>query len=180
MFRKNISLKIEQIYNDYNRLIFSIAYKLVKDYQAAEDITQETIKKMIENPQGINRLEGNELRNYVARIALNTGYDYLRKINKKVVYIEDLSEGEQDIKDSVDVEDFVITRYSIEQMKTEIRNLDNKYRDPLTLHNLDEHTISEVAMLLSVPERTVKYRINKAIKILKEVLRKGGGKDEQG
>lgn len=177
MLWKNIDLKIEQIYNDYKKLIFSIAYKQVNDYHLAEDITQETIKKMIENPCKIRELEGNELRNYVARIAYNTGYDYRKKINKnneKTVFIDDLSLQERDLRDDVNIEDFIITQDNIEQMKEAIRVLDNKYRDPLTLHKLDEHTITEVANLLSVPERTVKYRINKAINMLRKVFRKGG------
>lgn len=164
---KNIGLKIEQIYNDYKKLIFSIAYIKVKDYHAAEDITQETIRKIIENPCKIKTLEGNELRNYVAKIAANTTSDYLKKINKNnasISYIEDLME--QDITDNFNIEDFVIARDSVERIKAEIRKLDNKYRDPLILHNLDKHTIAEISNFLGVSERIVRYRINKAIQIL--------------
>ena len=56
--------------------------------------------------------------------------------------------------------------------------MDDKYRDPLTLHNLNEHTISETSSLLGVPERTVKHRIKKAMNILRNIFMKGDGNDE--
>ncbi len=179
MFRKDVNLKIERIYNDYKKLIFTIAYAIVKDYDSAEDIIQETIRKMIENPCKAKELEGIELRNYVSKIARNTAIDYLKKqkrTSEAVSYIEDLTGKE--ITDKFDIEDFVITKHSVKHLEEGIRKLDDKYRDPLTLHNINKHTISEVSRLLNVPERTVNYRIKKAKQLLKMVLVRGDDSNE--
>ena len=58
-------------------------------------------------------------------------------------------------------------------MKEEIRKLDAKYSESFTLHKLNEYTTAEISELLDIPERIIKYRINKAIQILKRVLREG-------
>lgn len=173
MFWKNIDLEVEEIYNSYGKLIRSIAYNTVHDHHLAEDITQETMVKIIKNPMPTRALKGNELKNYVARIAINTSFDFVKRLNKtdaNTVFMED--EQYQELGSNIELEEIVIDRDSKEKLKTAIRQLDAKYRDPLTLHKLDGYTVSEVSALLSVPERTVKYRINRAMNILKGVLRK--------
>ncbi len=173
MFWKNINLKVEEIYNSYGKLIQSIAYNIVHDYQIAEDITQETMVKIIKNPRRIYDLKGNELKNYVARIAANTSCDFIRKLNKdetNTIFMENMKY--QEIAHDIELEEVIIGKDAKERLKSAIRQLDSKYRDALTLHRLDGHTIAEVSALLGIPERTVKYRINKAINILKGVFKK--------
>ena len=154
----------------------------MNDYHAAEDITQETIRKMIEYPCKIKELEGNQLRNYIARSAENTGRDYLKKMNKNnsaVIYTEDLPERERELSGIFDTYEYVITKLTVEDIKTALRNMKPEYRDPIVLHKLNKYTIPEVSKLLDVPERTVKYRIHKGIQILREVLKKGDVINEQ-
>ena len=170
MFRKKLNLKVERIYNEYGKLIYNIAYKLTGGKEAAEDITQETMERIIKYPQKVTELEGNELRNYIARIASNTSKNYLNKDDEANHQLE----LNNDIEDTFNLEDFVITSTTKEKLKEEIRKMDSKFRDPLTLHNLNGHTISAVSELIGVSERTVKYRIKEAIDILKETFVKGG------
>ena len=170
MFRKKINLKVELIYNEYGRLINSIAYQLVGDRAAAADVTQETMERIIKYPQKMSELEGNELKNYIARIASNTSVNYLNKSEETSCECE--MNGE--IADEFDLEKFVINNETKEKLKEAIKNMDCKLRDPLTLHTLNGHTIHEVSELIGVPERTVKYRIREAINILKHIFREGG------
>lgn len=172
MFWKNVSLKVEEIYNTYGKMIQSIAYNLTHDYQLSEDITQETMVKIIQNQIRIRDLKGNELKNYVARIAVNTSYDFIRKLNKDMNIISLEDTRYQEIACDIELEEIVINKDAKERLKTAIRQLDIKYRDPLTLHKLDGLTVPEVSALLGVPERTVKDRIRKAINILKGIFKK--------
>lgn len=176
MHLKKSDLKIEKIYNDYGKLIFTIAYNELHDYQLAEDVTQETVVKLIKYPHVVNRLEGNELKNYIAKIALNIGYNYYnRRCKDKPTELRDPDSFSEEDKaqPSCGLEELVIGRSSIDIMKKELEKMDFKYRAPLVLHKLYGHTVAEVSQLLDVPERTVKYRISNAVGLLKEALRKG-------
>lgn len=170
MFLGKTDLKVEQMYDEYGKMILNIAYHIVQNHHAAEDITQETIEKIIRNPERISQIEGNSRRNYIARIAANTSYDFVKKNNSSnLVPLEEVI----DLSDDFDIEELMISEDTKERLKNEIRMLDAKYRDPLTLHKLDGHTVAEVSDLIGVPERTVKERIRKAMLLLKRALTEG-------
>lgn len=169
MLWTKVKLKTEQIYNDFGKLIFSIAYEILEDYQLSEDALQEAALRIVRCEDRIKLLEGDELRNYVARIARNVSNDLYRKWRKgNTVFLE--NENVQTECDDIDIDDIIITEESFNILKEKIRNLESKYRDPLVLKKLDKHTISEIAYILGIPERTVKFRIHKAQQILKGEL----------
>ena len=61
--------------DQYDKLIFSICYKLTGDYFMAEDLMQETFLTAY---QKYNTFDGNNEKAWLSRIAANKSIDYLR------------------------------------------------------------------------------------------------------
>ena len=72
--------------DQYDKLIFSICYKLTGDYFMAEDLMQETFLTAY---QKYNTFDGNNEKAWLSRIAANKSIDYLRSAGKRSVPVED-------------------------------------------------------------------------------------------
>ena len=66
----------------YQNLVFSVCYKVTRDYFAAEDLAQETFLSAYKNLDGF---EGGNEKAWLCRIATNKGIDYLRGSGRRAV-----------------------------------------------------------------------------------------------
>jgi RNA polymerase sigma-70 factor (ECF subfamily) len=81
-----------EIVTMHKQLIFTIACRLIKDYDMGLDICQETFIKAFQN---IHKLKNPErFKTWICSIARNLCYDYLRK-KKYVSQDSELLESEQ-------------------------------------------------------------------------------------
>ena len=66
----------------YQNLVFSVCYKVTRDYFAAEDLAQETFLSAYKNLDGF---EGGNEKAWLCRIATNKSIDYLRGAGRRAV-----------------------------------------------------------------------------------------------
>lgn len=64
------------VIEQYQKLVFTVCYQLVKDYQEAENLTQETFLSAYTHLDSCNE---NSIKPWLARIAANKAKDYLKK-----------------------------------------------------------------------------------------------------
>lgn len=165
--------RVEQVYKEYRNLVYTIAYAILRDNELAEDATQETMLKLLKHSDKIDPDKKAETKNYVARVARNTSFDFYndRKRDQSAhEFAEELMIKTQSANDENDPEKYVITNESVNRIIDEIRNMDPKYSDPLRFQKFNGHNITEIADIMGVCERTVHYRIDKAKRILKAKL----------
>lgn len=170
---------VERIYKNYGDMIYGIALKILRDRSRAEDAAHETIIRIMRYSDKLTELGGVQAKNYIARIARNTCIDLRNRINRDdsaTAYAEDMDIIEAE---NTDPEEYVISGENVRIIADELRRMDKKYRDPLTLQKFNKHSIKEISEILGVSERTVNYRIERAKKILKDSLKKGDGGDEK-
>ncbi len=67
---------IREIYQRHSRGIFNYAYRLVGDYQWAEEILQETFLRAFSRAETFRK--GARVSTWLYRIAMNLSYDHLR------------------------------------------------------------------------------------------------------
>jgi RNA polymerase sigma factor (sigma-70 family) len=157
----------ELLVKQYERLVFYIIHRLVKDGHAAEDICQEVFIKL---HKSLERFAfQSKLSTWIARIAYLTAINYSRKY-----YREKTSEYPEDI------ENYHFTAETPEQLLTKkdtanyveqlILQLPEKYRTVLTLFHLSEFSYIEIEEITGMPEGTVKNYLFRARKLLKEKL----------
>ena len=75
-----------KILNEYEKLVFSICYRMTKNYFDAEDLTQETFLALY---KALPDFDGANPKAFVTRIATNKCLDYLKKADRRVTAAEE-------------------------------------------------------------------------------------------
>ena len=159
----------EMLYNKYKEKIKYFVYNIVKDYQKAEDITQDVFIYVLQN----EIKQGYSFKYYIYLVARSRAYNYVNaekrrtEINEK--YFSSKTEQiEQDISE-------IITK---NEEKKEIINainmLDDRYRNALYLVKIEELTYQETAQILGESIPNVKNLIHRGKKELRKILIKKG------
>ena len=140
---------ISTLYLKYRKIVFKEAYYVLKDYQLAEDITNDTFLYLHTIRKKL-RLENNkELIKFIKIVAHNQAVDCCRK-NSKIVSLEEIyNETSMDI-DNMDGKDEFEKIYCQDLIK-EIKKLNVTYRKPLVLR-IAGYKVKEIAMMLGIEE----------------------------
>ncbi len=157
----------ELLVKQYERLVFYVVHRLVKEQEAAEDICQEVFIKV---HKSLWRFKfESKLSTWIARIAYLTAINQVRKHHR-----ERLSDYPDDI------ENYHFTTETPEQLLTKkdtanyveqlIAQLPEKYRTILTLYHLSEFSCVEIGEITGMPEGTIKNYLFRARKLLKDKL----------
>lgn len=153
----------------HSRLVFRVAYAVLRNSHDAEDVVQEVFLKLYRsNAWGGVRDE----KAYLARSAWRAAVDHLPKGER--VELADESElpsahpsPEQAALDA----DFQLKVHRL------IDGLPEELRQPLALSTIQELTSGEVAEVLGIPEGTVRTRVLRARQLLREKLAALEGRD---
>jgi RNA polymerase sigma-70 factor (ECF subfamily) len=144
--------------NAYSKAVYNIALNFFADRDIAADVTQDIFLKMYNN---LDKFK--EEKNFTAwlfTISRNYCIDYWRK-NKKYL----LNNQELDEKVSLHnptPEDTVVRESEIRELRKKIAQLEPDLRVMLILRDIQDLSYQEIAGKFSIPEGTVKSRINRA------------------
>lgn len=160
---------LKEIYEAYISFIYHTILNIVKQKEAAEDITSEFFIKLWERADSYK--SGNAHKGYLATIARNMAIDYLRKYGKEV-YIENDDDGDDSPADGIaqiadtaaSPENQVIENLSVEQALSRLKPV---YRQILTMKILSEMTFKEISDVLNIPIGTVTWDYQDALKQLR-------------
>lgn len=145
----------------YGDKVFKLALSLVKDYQTAEDISQNVfVKYMLEDKEFE---DGEHTKAWLLRVTINECKMHFRYYwnAKRVEFPKDF-------------EPFVWEKESEENLLLEVMKLPRKYREVLHLHYYEDLSIREISALLKKKEATVKTNLHRGRQMLKKVLEESG------
>jgi RNA polymerase sigma-70 factor (ECF subfamily) len=147
----------ELIIKRWNKKLISFAYKITRDLDSAHDIAQES---WISIHKGLRKLqEPSKFSSWAFRITYNKSMDYLR-YEKKQNQTELLTDHEALTVNEIDDDGWTTVSSLIE-------NLPIQHKTILLLFYLEKQSIKEIAIILELPEGTVKSRIFYARELLK-------------
>jgi RNA polymerase sigma-70 factor (ECF subfamily) len=144
--------------NDYSKAVYNIALNFFADRDIAADVTQDIFLKVYHN---IDKFK--EEKNFTAwlfTISRNYCIDYWRK-NKKYF------SNQQELDEKMGAhertpEDQSVRESEIVELRKKIAQLDPELRVILILRDIEDLSYQEIASKFSIPEGTVKSRINRA------------------
>ena len=161
---------LEALVRDYSRLVYRIAYAVVRSHHDAEDVTQETFMRVLRYSSKLRDVENP--KTWLARIAWRVAVDRGKKRrDKHEVPLDDSDNHGAEIRSRVVGADETVhnARLGIVIEKL-ITALPAKLREPLILSTLEEMSTGEVAATLGINEAAVRSRVFRARQILKEKL----------
>jgi RNA polymerase sigma-70 factor (ECF subfamily) len=148
--------------NRYRSMLYSMAYKLLRDPGRAEDMAQETFIKAYAALPGFRGQS--KLSSWLYRICYNTCISELRKRKPEVELEEAMG-----VETSGPVEEFR-TRDIQAVIQDEVSKLPDDYRAALTLYHFNGLSYEEIAQMTRKPMGTVKAHIHRARAVLKNRL----------
>lgn len=152
-----LSEVVERYYND----IYKFLVRRTGSPFIAEEVTQNTFLKFVCTLASYR--EKNKLRSYLFTIAINCSNDYFRS-EKREVSLDDFG----DCKADTDIEEEFDKISRGERVRLALQTLPERQRDVVILRYYHDMKLSEIAEILEIPVSTVKTRLHRASKVLKD------------
>ena len=161
----------EKIITEYGKMLYSFCLHCTRNKESADDLYQDTF--LIALGKGEIEQEANP-KSYLITVAMNLWRNQMRKTawRKRIVDISFL--------DSEDLALIADEEYSVEEevqrrqeeilIRKSVLELPEKLRIVMLAYYMEDMSIEEIASALQIPVGTVKSRMNKAKKVLKEKL----------
>lgn len=163
--------KLELIYEKYHKLMFYIAYKILKDNPLSEDAVHDSFVKIIENLHNIEEVTCHRTKYYIVTIVRNTSINlYNYRKNKAYIPIEE-----------IEYELFIDTEFekifnsdldNLGDLGRAVIKLPVMYRDIITMKFVYNFTYQEIAFSLGITEVTARKRKERAKHKIKDLLEK--------
>ena len=174
-----IQLALHQDVNAFNRLVeayerlaYSVAYRMLRDEEQAADAVQESFIKAY---RALHTFQGGSFKSWLMRIVTNTCYDALRARKRRdTSNLDDLPEGEEYaayLTDPAESPAAFAERMELNQLiEQAIAALPDDQRLVILLCDVHGYAYEEIAEITGVPMGTVKSRISRARGKLREYL----------
>lgn len=157
------------LYSKYKSKIEYFIFNIVKDYQKAEDLTQETFIYVMQN----KIKENCTFKYYVYLVAKSKAYNYINVTKRRNEIDEQyiINESEKIEKDVLKI----ITREeSKKELLEAIEKLDEKYKNTIYLVNIEGLSYEETSKILGQTLQNTKTLIHRGKKQLRKILLKKG------
>ena len=161
---------IEGLVRQYSRLVYRIAYAVLRRHHDAEDATQETFLRVLRYSSKLATVE--DTKTWLARITWRVAVDRSRRRGRmQEIPFDDPDKRSQEVVSSDASADQTVQGAQVGAVLEKlIAVLPEKLRAPLVLSAVDEMTPREVAATLKINEAAVRSRVFRARQILKEKL----------
>lgn len=159
--------KLEDIYRVHGAMMMKIAKGVLHQQQDAEDAIQNSILSMAKHMNAVEDVEDFRTISYVRTVVKNASIDIYRK-----KFRQDISFEEMQIEpmNHFDLEKVVCDSQEVRRIVAAIEQLEEGYREVLSLFYLNELSPREIADVLNRPYNTVRSQINRGRKKLLESL----------
>jgi len=164
----------EELVRRHSKYVYTTAFFMLRDNHEAEDISQEVFVKAYLSIKGFRGLSS--FKTWIRKLTVNTCIDKLRiktKTSGKKVSLDSMVEDGSEIllqEMHQSIEKFYLEKETVKDVLKTIVDLDENYRIPLILRDLQDYSYYEIAEILNKPVGTIKTNIHRARKIIKETI----------
>ena len=159
----------EFLYNKYKSKIEYFIYTIIKNYEIAEDLTQETFIYVMQNKMR----EDSSFKYYIYLVAKSKAFNYVKKEKRRNEITEQYLRNE-----NKEIEEDILDIIEKEEMKKELLEsialLDERYRNAIYLVNIAGLSYEETASILNETLQNTKNLIHRGKIQLKKILLKKG------
>ena len=162
---------MEPLYERYNRVLYSLAYRMVADHQVAEDLLQDAFLSIWRRATSYSPQSGT-VRSWLISIVHHRTIDYLRAVRRRAGLKEvTWEEVEQDERTAFpDVWEEALRSVQGAQLRAALLNIPLEQRMVIELAYFQGWTHSEIAAGCEIPLGTVKARMRLGLAHLRVLL----------
>ncbi len=155
--------KLGLLFERYNKPLFSYFYRYCGRQDVSEDLVQTVFYRILKYRKDYNG--SGKFTTWMYKIAHNLAIDYYRKHGRYQYHdVDRLVDENEDTADKalIKKEETRLMRQALDQLKPHEREV-------LILSKYQELTYKEIGSILNSPEGTIKARVFRAIRSLKEI-----------
>lgn len=160
-----------KLYDQYGRLVYSVALRILNDAHQAEEVTLDTFHTIWQKASTFNAQKGG-VATWITRIARNKALDQIRKekvrLNKQAVQWEPNS---QTAVTHPSTETIIGVKQRQERIQAALAQLPQEQKQVITMAFFLDYSQSQIAQNLEIPLGTVKTRIRLGMTKLRHLLK---------
>ena len=170
LIRSDDQAAFNEIYTRYWQTLYAVAYNRLRDQQKSEDVVHDVFSSLWSNRHQ------SEIRNLAAYLATAVKFrvlEYIRKEFFKQTYIQRTSHLEP--AESHDISEALHYKRLLQAINEEVENLPERCKLVFKYSREENKPLKQIASEMNLSTSTVENHLNRALKRLKEVVRKLGG-----
>ncbi len=159
--------QLELAVREHARLVYRIAYSVLRNHHDAEDATQETFVRVLRARRKLAAVD--DPRRWLARVAWRVAVERKRKGNE--IGLEDVSAMAAQLQARNQAADEELLSAELTNVLQQlIARLPRKLQEPLVLSTLEEMSVFDIAATLATSEAAIRSRLFRARQILRNKL----------
>lgn len=165
----------ERLMNKYRQLIYNLIFRMIRNKEDVEDLTQEAFIKAFNSLEKFDKQFS--FSTWLFKIATNNCIDYLRKKKLHTFSIDkDISNDDDDYQFEIPDNERIPDKNLLDKerkkiLEDAIESLPVKYKSVILLRHRDEKDYEEIAKKLKLPLGTVKAHIFRGRELLNKYLK---------
>lgn len=163
---KGDSSAFEPLVTRYQRVLFTLAFRLLGNYEDARDATQNAFIRAYEKLETYN--PAHRFFSWLYRIGLNESLNLRRARRPYEPLAPATLQTDETATDSVEA------RELSERVQAALGGLSKEYREVVVMRHFGGLSYEEIGEALSIPEKTVKSRLFSARQRLGQILAADG------
>jgi RNA polymerase sigma-70 factor (ECF subfamily) len=159
--------QLELAVREHARLVYRVAFSVLRNHHDAEDATQETFMRVLRYRRKMVGVR--DQRTWLARIAWRVAVERRKKTSE--IQMADAGEAITRLPShEAGADEAMLGAEQIGSLERLVATLPAKLRDPLTLSTVEEMSPKDIARVLGTSDAAVRSRIFRARQILREKL----------
>jgi RNA polymerase sigma-70 factor (ECF subfamily) len=150
--------------------LYRVAFHLAKDQESAEELVQETFARALAACDQFN--PGTNMKAWLTKILHNFFFDRYRQM-RRWVSTDDPTHQESDQlpAENPGPEGHVLLKELNTKITDVLRRIPREFRAPIVLVDMGDFSYEEAAEILSCPIGTIRSRLSRGRKLMREHLR---------
>jgi RNA polymerase sigma factor (sigma-70 family) len=158
-----------ELVNRYKDLVFTLALRMLKNREEAEEVSQDTF---IKTYRSIHKFKGDsKFSTWIYKVAYNSCLDQIKK-NKKYLNDVEINEfTEHQVKTMDNAFDVLVEEERNQLIRDCLHLLPSDDSFLLTLYYFEEQTLDEIANVVGLTSNNVKVKLFRSRKKLTSILK---------
>src|SRR5216684_5380083 len=153
----------EQAVNSFYEPLYGFAYSLSGNENDACELTQETFARLLARSSQLR--DGSKIKSWLFTTLYRVFLGWKSR-ERRLPHLE-ISSVEHELPP---IAAELVDTMERDTVREALLEIDERYRAPLTLYYLEEHSYEEIAELLEIPIGTVMSRLSRAKALMREAL----------
>ena len=162
-----------ELFQLYEKYLYCLCYSYTQSQQDALDLVQEIYIKVFNNIKNFD--DSLPFHPWIRKISVNTCLNFRRTIKNNIVSLNKSIDEDITLEDVLvsedDVEDEIVNLEIKDIIKSNLKEIPDKYRIIIVLRYYENLNYNEIAKLLDKPLGTVKTELYRAKALLKNKLK---------